>query len=151
MTLLRIVQTPGIPLIDGLKDITFVFFTASLVVFTVGVIWVQILNLARNRPFYYIMTIAVLFFSYIFAENIGGPASGALAALVFGVTMTNYPLFAQRFCFKERVSVEKRRLRGFHEEIPFLIKTFLFFFVGFQINLQITYIVIGLVRFVSYQ
>ncbi len=145
MTLLRIVQSPEIPLIDGLKDITFVFFTASLVGFTVGVIWVQILNLARNRPFNYIMTIAVLFFSYILAENIGGPGSGALAALVFGVTMTNYPLFAQRFGFKERVRVEKRRLRGFHEEITFLIKSFLFFFVGLQMNLQITYIVIGLI------
>jgi NhaP-type Na+/H+ or K+/H+ antiporter len=103
------------------------------------------------------MTIAVLFFSYILAENIGGPGSRALAALVFGVTMTNYPLFAQRFGFKERVRVEKRRLRGFHEEITFLIKLFLFFFVGLQMNLQITYIdiglimaiVIGLVRFAS--
>jgi len=143
MTLIRLIETPQVPLIEGLKDIVFVFTVASVIGFGVGVIWVQVLNIARNRPFNYIMTIAVLFFSYILAEQAGGPGSGALAALVFGITMTNYPILARMFNLNERVRVERRRLRGFHEEITFLIKSFLFLFVGLQMNLQITNILIG--------
>jgi cell volume regulation protein A len=143
MTLIRIIETPASPLIDGLKDIVFVFTIASIIGFGIGVIWVQMLNIARNRPFNYIMTIAVLFFSYIFAEQVGGPGSGALAALVFGITMTNYPILARMFNLNERVRVERRRLRGFHEEITFLIKSFLFLFVGLQMNPQTQTILIG--------
>jgi len=143
MTLIRLIETPQVPLIEGLKDIVFVFTVATVIGFGIGVIWVQVLNIARNRPFNYIMTIAVLFFSYIVAENIGGPGSGALAALVFGITMTNYPILARMFNLNERVRVERRRLRGFHEEITFLIKSFLFLFVGLQMKPQINNILIG--------
>jgi NhaP-type Na+/H+ or K+/H+ antiporter len=143
MTLIRLIETPQVPLIEGLKDIVFVFTVATVIGFGIGIIWVQVLNIARNRPFNYIMTIAVLFFSYIFAEQAGGPGSGALAALVFGITMTNYPIFARMFNLNERVRVERRRLRGFHEEITFLIKSFLFLFVGLQMKPQINNILIG--------
>ncbi len=143
MTLIRLIQTPQVPLIDGLKDIVFVFTMATIIGFGIGVIWVQVLNIARNRPFNYIMTIAMLFFSYIVAEQMGGPGSGALAALVFGITMTNYPLFARMLNLNERVRVERKRLRGFHEEITFLIKSFLFLFVGLQMKPQTHTILIG--------
>ena len=157
MTLIRLIQTPEIPLSEGFKDIVFVFTVASLIGFFIGVVWVQMLNVARNRPFNYIMTIAALFFSYILAEQVGGPGAGALAALVFGITLTNYPLFARQLNLNERVRVERRRLRGFHEEITFLIKSFLFLFVGLQMNLDTVYLgigvgiafIIGGVRFIS--
>jgi cell volume regulation protein A len=143
MTLIRLIETPQVPLIDGLKDIVFVFTIASIIGFGIGVIWVQMLNVARNRPFNYIMTIAVLFFSYIVAEQIGGPGSGPLAALAFGIVMTNYPAFARRFKLNERVRIERRRLRGFHEEITFLIKSFLFLFVGLQMKFNTNTILLG--------
>ena len=144
MTLIRLIETPQVPLIEGLKDIVFVLLIATVIGFGVGVIWVQALNIARNRPFNYIMTIGVLFFAYIFAEQVGGPGSGPLAAMVFGITLTNYPILARMFNLNERVRVERRRLRGFHEEITFLIKSFLFLFVGLQMKPQITNIMIGI-------
>jgi Na+:H+ antiporter len=157
MTLIRLIQTPEIPLSEGFKDIVFVFTIASFIGFIIGVIWVQMLNIARNRPFNYIMTIAVLFFSYILAEQAGGPGAGALAALVFGITLTNYPLIARQLGLNERVRIERRRLRGFHEEITFLIKSFLFLFVGLQMRLELVYlgigigiaVIIGIVRVIS--
>ncbi|MGW8178529.1 MAG: cation:proton antiporter domain-containing protein, partial [bacterium] len=157
MNLIRLIGMPSVLISSGLKDIVFVFTMASLIGFGIGVAWVLLLDLARNRPFNYIMTIAVLFFSYILAEQIGGPGAGALAALVFGITMTNYPLFAKRLRLKENVRVERRRLRGFHEEITFLIKSFLFLFVGLQIKLNLSYfafgfgiaVTIGAIRFIS--
>jgi len=157
MTLIRLIQTPEIPLSEGFKDIVFVFTIASLIGFLIGVVWVQMLNIARNRPFNYIMTIAALFFSYILAEQMGGPGAGALAALVFGITLTNYPLFARQLKLNERVRIERKRLRGFHEEITFLIKSFLFLFVGLQMRLEPVYlgigvgiaITIGAIRFIS--
>jgi len=155
--LFTLTRVPDIPLTEGFKDIVYVFMVAILVGFGVGVLWVQILDVARNRPFNYIMTIAMLFMSYIFGEQIGGPGAGALSGLVFGVTMTNYPLFASRFNLKQNVRVEKRRLRAFYEAITFLIKSLLFLFVGLQFRVSAGYIalgmglaaVIGVVRFVS--
>jgi NhaP-type Na+/H+ or K+/H+ antiporter len=157
MTLIRLIQMPDIPLTEGFKDIVFVFIVAILVGFGVGVLWVQILDVARNRPFNYIMTIAMLSVSYTFGEQIGGPGAGALSGLVFGLTMTNYPIFASRFKLKQKVRVEKRRLRAFYEEITFLIKSLLFLFVGLQFSFSAMHIalgvglaiVIGLIRYSS--
>ena len=144
MTLIRLIQMPDIPLTEGFKDIVFVFSVASLVGFALGVLWVQILDVARNRPFNYIMTIAVLSMSYIIGEQMGGPGAGALSGLVFGLTMTNYPLLAARFNLKQNVRVEKRRLRAFYEEITFLIKSLLFLFVGLQFSITPAYIALGI-------
>ena len=157
MTLIRLIQMPEIPLTEGVKDIVFVFIVAILVGFGVGVLWVQILDVARNRPFNYIMTIAMLSVSYTFGEQIGGPGAGALSGLVFGLTMTNYPIFVSRFKLKQKVRVEKRRLRAFYEEITFLIKSILFLFVGLQFSISAMHIalgvglaiVIGLIRYSS--
>ena len=157
MTLIRFIQMPEIPLTEGVKDIVFVFIVAILVGFGVGVLWVQILDVARNRPFNYIMTIAMLSVSYTFGEQIGGPGAGALSGLVFGLTMTNYPIFVSRFKLKQKVRVEKRRLRAFYEEITFLIKSILFLFVGLQFSFSAMHIalgvglaiVIGLIRYSS--
>ncbi len=143
MTLIRLIQMPEIPLTEGVKDIVFVFIVAILVGFGVGVLWVQILDVARNRPFNYIMTIAMLSVSYIFGEQLGGPGAGALSGLVFGLTMTNYPLLASRFKLKQNVRVEKRRLRAFYEEITFLIKSLLFLFVGLQFSFSAMHIALG--------
>jgi len=144
MTLLRFIQTPGIPPNEAVKDIVYVFTVSVLIGFGTGVVWVQLLDLIRNRPFNYIMTVAVLFFSYIVSENVGGPGAGAVAALSFGVTLTNYPLLARRFKLRENVRVERRRLRSFHEEITFLVKSFLFIFVGLEVQLSAEYLLIGL-------
>jgi len=144
MTLIRLIQMPDIPLTDGFKDIAFVFTVAIIVGFTMGVLWVQILDVARNRPFNYIMTIAVLSMCYIIGEQMGGPGAGALSGLVFGLTMTNYPLFASRFNLKQKVRVEKRRLKAFYEEITFLIKSLLFLFVGLQFSITTWYIALGI-------
>jgi len=144
MTLLRFIQIPGVPLNDAIKDIVYVFTVSAFIGFGTGVLWVQLLDLIRNRPFNYIMTLAVLFISYIFSEGVGGPGAGAVAALSFGITLTNYPLLAQRFGLRENVRVERRRLRSFHEEITFLVKSFLFIFVGLEVQLSIEYLIMGL-------
>ncbi len=144
MTLLRFIQNPGVPLNDAVNDIVYVFTVSVLIGFGVGVVWVRLLDLVRNRPFNYIMTLAVLFISYILSEGVGGPGAGPLTALAFGVTMTNYPLLAKRFGLRENVRVERRRLRSFHEEITFLVKSFLFIFVGLEVQLSPEYLIMGL-------
>ena len=144
MTLMRIIQAPSIPLNDGIKDMVFVFTVSVFTGFLCGVLWVQILDLVRNRPFNYIMTIAALFVAYIVSEEVGGPGAGSIAALTFGITLTNYPLLAKRFRLREHVRVEMRRLRSFHEEITFLVKSFLFLFVGLEITLNPEYLFLGL-------
>jgi NhaP-type Na+/H+ or K+/H+ antiporter len=144
MTLIRIIQMPGIPLSEGFKDIVFVLMVGSVVGFGIGVLWVQLLDLARNRPFNYIMTLAILFVCYIVGEQMGGPGTGPLSGLVFGITMTNYPVLARRFRLRSNVRVERRRLRAFHEEITFLIKSFMFLFVGLQLHLNLPFFAIGI-------
>jgi len=144
MTLIRMIMLPGVSLQDGVKDILFTFTVSSLIGFAVGLIWAQVLDLLRNRPFNYIMTIATLFPTYIVAESLAGHGAGPVSALTFGLTLTNYPYLAKKLGIERKARVEKRRLREFHEEITFLIKSFFFVFIGLIVSLSPTFMIYGL-------
>lgn len=135
MSLIRVIQTPGLPLSEGLRDVLYVFTMSMIIGFTMGVLWVRFLDIARNRPFNYIMTIAVLFIAYTVGEGVGGPGSGAIVSMVFGLTMTNYPLLAKRYKMRENVRVDKRKLRALHEEMTFLLKSILFLYIGLELSI----------------
>jgi len=145
MTFIRMIMLPGVSIQDGLKDILFTFSISSVIGFIVGMAWAQVLDVLRNRPFNYIMTIATLFPTYIFSESVAGHGAGPVSALTFGLAITNYQYIARRLGIERRVRVEKRKLREFHEEITFLIKSFFFVFIGLIISLSLDFMVYGLV------
>ena len=145
MTFIRMIMLPGVSIQDGLKDILFTFSISSVLGFVVGMAWAQVLDLLRNRRFNYIMTIAALFPTYIFSESVAGHGAGPVSALTFGLAITNYQYIARRLGIERKVRVEKRKLREFHEEITFLIKSFFFVFIGLIVSLSMDFLIYGLI------
>lgn len=94
-----------------------------------GLVWLILLKRVVALPFSYMLTLAVVLLAYAVSENLGG--SGALSALLFGLTLGN-----ERKIFKalkrERTSdcAVDAGLRRFESEIAFLIRTFFFVFLG---------------------
>jgi cell volume regulation protein A len=144
MTFIRMIMLPDVSFQDGVKDIFFTFAVSSLIGFGVGLAWAQVLNLLHRRPFNYIMTIAALFPTYIIAESVAGHGAGPVSALTFGLSLTNYQYLMRGLGGGGRVRVDKRKLREFHEEITFLIKSFFFVFIGLIVVLSEKFMIYGL-------
>ena len=145
MTFIRMIMLPGVSIQDGLKDIFSTFFISSVIGFVVGLVWAQILDLLHKKPFNYIMTIATLFPTYIIAESVAGHGAGPVSALTFGLALTNFQYLAGRLGIVRNVRIDKRKLREFHEEITFLIKSFFFVFIGIIVSLSQNFLIYGII------
>jgi NhaP-type Na+/H+ or K+/H+ antiporter len=98
-----------------------------------GVAWMRVLELVRRIPNTILATVAFVLIVYGGTELLG--FSGGIAALAFGVTLTNHA----RFTWIERLSKRPgaSRLatltpveRQFFAEMVFLLKTFFFVYLG---------------------
>jgi len=102
-----------------------------------GHLWLFILNRVRRFPNTIFTTFAFIFILYGFSEMLG--YSGAITALSFGITLTNFQfLHFNRLPFLR--SVQWKSLheteRLFFGEIVFLLKVFFFLFLGISIRLD---------------
>jgi len=89
------------------------------------------------------ITLAVLLPSYIISEHIIGEGAGALVALVFGLTITNHGYIMKKLGRTSSVKIDKKKLRGFHEEVVLFIKSFFFVYIGVVVTLSWKYAFIG--------
>jgi cell volume regulation protein A len=144
ITLIRMIMMPGVSIEDSLKDILYTFILSSVLGLAIGQMWAEVLDKLRGRPLNYIMTLAILFPAYIIAEKMIGEGGGPMAALTFGLMISNYGYITRKFGVTRNVKVDKRRLREFHEEITFFIKAFFFVYVGLIVTISQQYIKIGL-------
>ena len=144
ITLIRMIMMPGVSIEDSIKDILYTFVLSSALGLAMGQMWAEILDKLRGRPLNYIMTLAILFPAYIIAEKMIGEGGGPMAALTFGLMISNYGYITRKFGITRNVKVDKRRLREFHEEITFFIKAFFFVYVGLIVTISQQYITIGL-------
>jgi len=144
ITIIQMIMLPGVSLRASLMNIFSIFSLSSLLGFAIGLVWANTLDRLRRRPFVYMVTLAILFPSYLTAELIIGEGGGAMTALTFGLTITNYKYIARRLGLESKVMIDKQRLREFHEEITFLIKSFFFVFIGLVVSLSPYYFLIGL-------
>ena len=71
-----------------------------------------------------------------------------MAALTFGLMLTNYGNIARRVGFNRNPKIDKERLREFHEEITYVIKAFFFVYIGLIATISRESVVIGLGVFV---
>ena len=100
-----------------------------------GIGWLILLKRLKDKPFSYMLTIAVLLTLYATSELSGG--SGAMASFVFGLILGNHALVGRRLGFKTRFAVDDR-IRLFHGEISFVIRTFFFVFLGLVVSIDIS-------------
>jgi cell volume regulation protein A len=134
----------GLPAMDAfLRVVTSHFTTGAVFGLILGLIWLGILPRMKDEPYRYMLTLAVLFLTYLISEYLGG--SGALSVLVFGIILGNEEGISNLLHRKNRPVVmdEFRRLES---EFAFLIKTFFFVYLGLIVSFpDITLVTLGVI------
>ena len=136
ITIIKLIMQPTFTIRDTVKEITMVFLLSSALGLSVGVVWARVLDRLRTRHYTYMITLAVLLPLYIFSEDFIGEGGGAMTALIFGLAITNFRYIMEKFSRDEKVLINKKRLREFHDEITFLIKSFFFVYIGIVVSLS---------------
>jgi cell volume regulation protein A len=98
-----------------------------------GVAWLIIMEKLKGKPNAYMLTLAVLFLTFVVATSLGG--NGALSALFFGLIIGNSRHTAKLVKFRTTVSIDDN-VRDFHSQISFLIRSFFFVFTGLLFSLS---------------
>lgn len=143
ITLLKMILQPNVSIRDGFSDIVSTFILSSILGVIFGLSWSNILNRLRTQPYTYMITLAVLLPCYIISEHMIGDGAGAMTALVFGLSITNYNYIMERFGKPGRVRINVRKLREFHEEIVFFIKSFFFVYIGVVVSINWKFMFVG--------
>ena len=117
----------GIDLGAALGSVGVAFGVGILVGLGFGVAWLVILERIKGKPNAYMLTLAMLFLTFVVATNLGG--NGALSALFFGLIIGNSRPIARLVKFRTTVSIDNS-VRDFHCQISFLIRSFFFVFTG---------------------
>ncbi len=102
-----------------------VFATAA------GILWSRLLPVMAEARFWQVMTFSIVLVLYAGTEALG--ASGLIAVLAFGLTLSNFPGMDPRFREVEEESVSlqsQESLLSFHSELAFLVRSFFFVLIG---------------------
>ena len=103
------------------------FVLAGFIAFLFGVFWLWVLKRLEGKPFSFMITIAALLVLYAMTEFIH--VSGAIAALVFGLVLSNKDEIARILKIKGSFVFDEH-IKQFHSELSFLIRTFFFVYLG---------------------
>jgi cell volume regulation protein A len=139
------VITSGLPTIDSLlRVVTSHFTTGAVFGLVVSLIWLGILSRMKDEPYRYMLTLAVLFLTYLLSEYLGG--SGALSVIVFGIILGNEEGISKLLHSKDRPVVMDESFRRLESEFAFLIKTFFFVYLGLIVSFpDITLVILGVI------
>jgi cell volume regulation protein A len=110
------------------------FIIAGFIAFLFGVVWLMVLKKLAGKQFAFMITIAALLLLYAVAEFIH--VSGAIAALVFGLVLSNKDEIARILKMKGDF-VFDTHIKQFHTEVSFLIRTFFFVYLGITFTFTI--------------
>ncbi len=144
ITLIRMIMLPQVSIWASFKQIYIIFILSSLFGSVMGLFWARILNRLRGRSFTYMITLAFLLPTYIMSEKWIGEGGGALTALAFGLSISNYRYIVEKLGITSRIMIDKQKLREFHEEITFFIKSFFFVYIGLVVSLSLKYTLLGI-------
>lgn len=110
------------------------FIIAGFIAFLFGIFWLFVLKKLTGKQYAFMITIAALLVLYAFAEFIH--VSGAIAALVFGLVLSNKEEIARILKFKSNFVLDSHIMQ-FHSEVSFLIRTFFFVYLGITFTFTI--------------
>ena len=112
----------------------------------IGLLWLNLLYIARKTKFIYTFTLAAILFFYSLVEMLGG--TGGIAIFIFGLIIGNYRSVITTLKLqleKKQLSGIIRRIDGFHSEITFMLRSFFFTFLGLIYTFAgVTELLIGL-------
>ncbi len=126
---------PGASVISVFSSLGRSFLVGIGVGLAFGFGWVLLLRRLEGKPFSYMLTVAVLFVAYATGELAGG--SGAMPAFTLGLVLGNHRIVERRLGLRSR-SVVDERIKQFHGEISFVVRTFFFVFLGVVFTFQFT-------------
>ena len=112
---------------DMIQQLLTSFVLAAFIAFLFGVFWLWVLTRLEGKPFSFMITIAALLVLYAMTEFIH--VSGAIAALVFGLVLSNKDEIARILKIKGSFVFDEH-IKQFHSEVSFLIRTFFFVYLG---------------------
>lgn len=127
------------------------FMISTMIGIISGIIWIKILQRLSRQPFSYMITIAAMLVVFsvtnFLVDKAGG---GAIAVLVFGLTIGNWDEISKVLRQKGEKFALGDRVKRFHDEITFLIRTVFFVYLGLvitTIHFTAWYILLGLIVF----
>jgi len=128
-----------------LKNLIYYLFLSFGIGLIVAIIWAFILKHLGHYSSAPISTMALLVMLYAFAEYIG--ANGVITIFSFSIILGNVTLWS-RLLYKdqkESLSVLNFHTKSFFKDISFLIRTFLFVYLGILVDInQWPYLLVGL-------
>lgn len=149
ITILQIIDTGNVFPSLIFKNIL-TSFSLALVIGTIfGLIWIFLLKKYEILINSYILTVAMVIGLYAFVESSFVSASGAIAALTFGLILGNsktiLELWEKDKNLVEKTSENKEKIKQhrdvlsnsaktFYSEISFFVKTFFFVYLGIMID-----------------
>ena len=143
ITIIRMMNTPAISVRDSAKEIVFTFVVASIVGLLLSLLWSEVLDVMRGLPLNYMMTMAVLFPTYLLGERVG-QGGGTMAAFVFGLVLANYKNVTRWLGFNRALKPDTERIIEFNEEITFLLKSYYFVYIGLIVSISREYMFLGI-------
>ena len=130
LTILSIINIGEFNIISMIKGILSKLVLGGIVGFIAGIGWLFILQRLQNQPFSYMLTIAALFIMAGLVEVPPLESSGAVAALAFGLAISNRESVARRLRLKSLLFSQNNQIQQFHSEITFFVRTFFFVYLG---------------------
>jgi len=142
ITLIRMIMLPDVSLRDSAKDIVFTFVLGTAIGLVLSLAWSEVLDRLRGQPFNYVMTLAVLFPTYLLGELVGD-GGGTMATFIFGLVLANYRNVTRWLGLKRNLRPDKGRLIEFNEEMTFLLKSYYFVYIGLVARISTEYLMVG--------
>jgi len=152
ITIIEIIKTGEIVASGVFRSVLSSFSLALVVGSIVGIIWIFVLYYNEILLKSYMLTIAVVIGLYAFVESPFVKASGAIAALAFGLVLGNSKFILASKNKKIEEKKERNEKKGiendekiitnvlstgaknFYSEISFFVKTFFFVYLGILID-----------------
>ncbi|MBN1384410.1 MAG: cation:proton antiporter [Elusimicrobia bacterium] len=119
--------------LSSFKNLASAFSVATVIGVIVGFIWLKILKTMKDKPFSYMITLAAVLCIYSITEFFGG--SGPISSLVFGLVLGNEEKIAPFFKIKKSELLGEK-IKWFHNEFTFFIRTFFFVYIGMIFSLR---------------
>lgn len=125
--IIDIILSGEVSLQSALSSVAVAFGVGIFLGSLAGIVWLLVLERIKGKSNAYMLTLAMLFLTFVIARNLGG--TGALSALFFGLMIGNGSSIAKVLKFETTVSINES-VRAFHGQISFLIRSFFFVFTG---------------------
>ena len=143
----------GADITSGVSLLVISFLVSIMIGVIAGLVWTRVLLRLSAQPFSYMITIAAMLLVFAITNFLVDKAGGgAIAVLVFGLTLGNRSEFVRILKIKEECYSLEDKVKRFHDEISFLIRTFFFVYLGLVVTtiaFTAWYILLSLIIFLG--